>query len=473
VKGPSNLKNLTKSSYTTKPETMSAVFDATPAEKVIREVADIIGADDKTVDQICENMEKELILQEWQLSTLEASEWKALGAPIGLAAAIRKLTSFDDNEAASAHRPRETEAPPNVLTSRSTYAKRLTAATKGLSSSHDEESHPKNTEYGSNIEEGQAEVHMKNSPNTLFQVLYQTRRDALKALHSTAFPMSQTFDRALLHGKSGSDLKAHTVFKMEIGVVVSALLVGAAIELWGVFPQDAIAWDKSSIPNGGEPYVPYQMALVFNALSGLTILVQLVSVFMNVGQLFVATAVADNKFSKFFLQTTCTTAWTNGLFQLGCSAFILNIGILVMALTVSTTSHRATILICGMIIPAMIVIACEVLFHMIVTFVGRTAFNGYLLVPHENPNTDDIIGNVTSAVNAEKAMCQDYYQNLNANDEEVLDRCHRLTRLHTHARSTQGVESKTIRNSKLIVPTTTKHNIGTDYFPKFREPQKL
>jgi hypothetical protein len=248
--------------------------------------------------------------------------------------------------------------------------------------------------------------------------------------------------------------------------------VGAAIEMWGVFPQDSVAWDKSSIPDGGEPYVPYAMALVYNALSGLTILVQLVSVFMNVGRLFVATAVDEKKFARFFQQTACTTAWTNGLFQLGCSAFIMNIGILVMALTVATTSHRPTILVCGMIIPAMIIIPCEVLFHMIVTFVGRTAFNGYLLVPHENPNSDDLNGKVTSAVNAENAMCQNYFQDLNANDEEVLDRCHQLRQSHTNARSIHGMERKTIRNSKLNVPTATKHNIGTDYFPKFQEPQK-
>jgi hypothetical protein len=404
---------------------------------------------------------------------LEASEWKALGAPIGLAAAIRKLASVDEHSSL-VHKPKEITAPPNVLFSRSTYAQRLTVATEGLTSSHDAELHStklfKSTNDDSKIEEGQAEVPMKHTPHTLFQVLYQTRRDAWKVYHSTSFPMSETFDRALLHGKSGGDLKAHTVFKMEIGVVVSALLVGAAIEMWGVFPQDSVAWDKTTIPDGGEPYVPYVIALVYNALSGLTILVQLVSVFMNVGRLSVATAVAENKFARFFQQTACTTAWTNGLFHFGLSAFIVNIGILVMALTVATTSHRPTIIVCGMIIPAMIVMPCEGFLHMILAYIGRTAFNGYLLVPHENPNSDDLIGKDTSATKAEKAMCQHYFQDLNTNDEDVLDRCHQLRQLHTHARSTHGVESKTIRNSKRIVPTTRKHNIGTDYFPNFREP---
>ena len=236
--------------------------------------------------------------------------------------------------------------------------------------------------------------------------------------------------------------------------------------------QDAVRWDRSSFPEGGEPYVPYPLALVFHSLSFISVAVQLMSVFLDVGQLLVATAVHPKKFHQYYQQLLVTTSWTNGFFHLGVLAFILNIGVLGMGSIMQTTSNKYIVLVCGLILPPLVVIPSEMFFHMLLTYVGRAAFNGFLMVPHEDPNSEDLIENTDTAANAEKTLCQNYFRDLNSNDEAVLDQTQRLRKGHVKASRGDGVESKTIRNSRLIVPTARKHNIGVDYFPKFQGGKK-
>jgi hypothetical protein len=235
---------------------MAESFNSTPSKQVVRQVATIIGVDEAIVENVCQRMDEEFILQEWQLSALDASEWKALRAPIGLAAAIRKLASVEDRNDAS--RTNKSVSAPSVISSRSPYAQRLTDATKGSFANRRDPKDAKSAEMsikiideekerqGGSDEDDASKIDAESGrtkppptkPHSLFKLLYKNHREACKAFHSTTFPLSDTFDRALLHAKSGADLKAHTVFKLEIGVVVAALLLGAAIELWGVFPQD-------------------------------------------------------------------------------------------------------------------------------------------------------------------------------------------------------------------------------------------
>mmetsp|Transcript_29851 Transcript_29851/g.71744 ORF Transcript_29851/g.71744 Transcript_29851/m.71744 type:complete len:468 (-) Transcript_29851:3955-5358(-) len=465
---------------------MAEFFNSTPSEQVVRQVATIIGVEETIVDDVCQRMQEEFVLQEWQLSALDASEWKALGAPIGLAAAIRKLASVED-DGKSLHKPRKPTSTPTMLSSRSPYAQQLTDATKGATVTTDkndievfkpidednEQGVQDSGDDDSVIEAGNGRgKELPSTPNSTFDVLYNNHRDVCKAFHSTTFPMSDTFNRALLHSKSGDDLKAHTVFSMEISVVVAVLLLGAAIDMWGGFPETS--WDKTGITDGGEPYVPYTLAIVFHVLSFVTIVIQLMGVFLNVGQLVVATAVCPEKFHQFFQQVSVTTAWTNGLFHCGVVTFVVNIGVLAMAMILQATSDRWVIRICGLIIPALVVLPCEVFFHLLLTYIGRAAFNGFLLVPHEDPNSEDIIGGAdSSAAIAERTLCQNYFHQLNPDDELVLDRIQRLRKGGDVATSrTKAKESKTIRNSKLIVPTARKHNIGPAYFPKFQGVKK-
>ncbi|CAJ1936315.1 unnamed protein product [Cylindrotheca closterium] len=464
---------------------MTRTFDSTPAENVVREVADILGAEEKLINQMCENMEKELILQEWQLSALEASEWRLLGAPIGVAAAIRKLASEDAQRGSNFESFRKNEAPASMFSTRSTFAKSLTQAVRAGNEAESPASEHLTSIRGANeqstrdhqtieeaaeIEESDRGVFGKSTP-TLFQMLYSSGCDVFRALYSKPFPMSSTFDRALLHSKSGADLKAHTVFKLEIGVVAAALLLGASIEMWGLFPADAVDWQATAPADGGEPVVPYVIALIYNSISGLVIFTELLSVFMNVGQLMVTTAVAETKFPQFFQQLSATSGYTNGLFQLGLNGFIINIVILMVAQTAAVTSNRTIMLICGWIVPAVIIIPCGLAFHVILSFVGRSAFNGYLLVKDEVPKNGPDLDKSIDAIKIEQVLCRNYFENVSTNDEEVLNRSEQLKQQHFLRKRTMNEESRTIRNSRMIVPLAKKHNVGADYFPKFQEPQ--
>ena len=113
--------------------------------------------------------------------------------------------------------------------------------------------------------------------------------------------------------------------------------------LYPLNQQDAVRWDETDIADGGDPYVPYPMAIVFHSLSFISVVVQLQSVFMDVGQLLVATAVHPKKFHQFFQQVSVTTSWTNGFFHLGVFDFILTVAVLGMAM-IMCSEVMATIL---------------------------------------------------------------------------------------------------------------------------------
>ena len=87
----------------------------TSAEILVRKAAWQIGfGEDDTVDknnrvsiivnknnqnrlnQICQRLMDEYLLEDWQLPALEASQWKELGAPMGLMASIRALVEYPD-----------------------------------------------------------------------------------------------------------------------------------------------------------------------------------------------------------------------------------------------------------------------------------------------------------------------------------------------------------------------------------------
>jgi hypothetical protein len=64
------------------------------AERRVREAASRIGLEDAALlDTVCTKMRQEFVVQAWQLPALEWSQWKSLQAPIGLAAAVRQLST--------------------------------------------------------------------------------------------------------------------------------------------------------------------------------------------------------------------------------------------------------------------------------------------------------------------------------------------------------------------------------------------
>lgn len=75
---------------------------SSPAEIQVREIASRIGLfeDSEILATVCQKMRKEYIVEEWQLPALDSRQWEKMHAPIGLAAAVKHV---------STHRLREQE----------------------------------------------------------------------------------------------------------------------------------------------------------------------------------------------------------------------------------------------------------------------------------------------------------------------------------------------------------------------------
>ena len=69
------------------------------AEDRVREVASHLGLPEATLEQICQQMKDEYVLESWQLPGIDSFQWVKLNAPIGLAAAMRQYDLFRQQEA--------------------------------------------------------------------------------------------------------------------------------------------------------------------------------------------------------------------------------------------------------------------------------------------------------------------------------------------------------------------------------------
>ena len=248
------------------------------AETILRESAADIGFnDDEHLDQIMKGFRNQYITEEWQLSMLGDGHWERLNVPIGLSLAIRKrlqqaqsqqhqengeflkesnrnITSSRHLEASSSFhaRPKKKDLPSLLVGMSQKYTVKKPNNTVLVNSQElliDESIHfvpplpakeePGNSPNGNRQED--TDVPMKEkiaskpsdkqrrrAPMSLRQILssYKT------PLVSRPFPATQLFRRGLLHAKSGEELKANTVFFMELSVVISAFLTGACVEMW-------------------------------------------------------------------------------------------------------------------------------------------------------------------------------------------------------------------------------------------------
>jgi WD40 repeat protein len=80
--------------YAYKMEEPSKVIavSASSAEAIVQDAAVRIGlaTDNSTLQNVCNRLKEELVIEEWQLQFIDSFQWKELGAPIGLVAAIRR-----------------------------------------------------------------------------------------------------------------------------------------------------------------------------------------------------------------------------------------------------------------------------------------------------------------------------------------------------------------------------------------------
>lgn len=461
-------------------------------EKIVRLAASQIGLledDEKRVNKICSALRNEYVKYTWQLSTLDSSQWKELGAPIGLAAAVRNIDSDhgkdsiakslgsavkdDDFNHTSRHVEREKRAIRSQRTQRFPSILRPTRNDNGfLISEDDEENSEQDKSKTIDTDDGvmkAKEMDKTNASNHAPSSLWQMIRAYKTVRLARPFPMTVQFRTALLHSKSGDDLKAHSVFCLELFVVVSALLTGAAVEMWGAFPQDNVLPDGTQTD---EPYIPQSMAFIFHALSCITLLIQIIMTMCWVFLLFVASAVTPSNFDKFFYMNQYVLSASFSWLQIGLISFVLSIGTLFSAQIFAIATNQIILKFLGILFPATIAICMTFWVHQATSYMGRMAFHGMLLA--DNVEISDAWdGEKTSGKwhkEAEEALCQSFYQKNHSDeaDDQVLDWYYLNQKTsHTRGRNKGGGESA---HQPIEAIANKNHLFGQEYaVPKFRE----
>jgi hypothetical protein len=427
-------------------------------ESVVREAASHIGllshtsesnSNNNIVDRVCQNLTNELVMEHWQLTMLDSIQWKELEAPMGFVAAIqRQLSRIEEQEQQARDDDDETETTSdnsNNRTKRRSDLSRLYPSMLTSSSSSISERYiaPRKTSKPPappaaaalpDMEEGEGKVVVVETVQEEEESLDNKDDDFVKCKPPrtireimgtynhwgmSQFMFSPNFHRAILHSKSGGDLKAYNLFVMELNVVVSALLCGAAVEMWGVFPQDT-------------EEVPMIMTMLFHSLSCVTVLLQLLSTFSWVGCLFVVAAVSPDKFATFRHQVEHALEHFLILSELATLTFVVNIGLLFSSFVWCNTSEFMVHMFVGVLLPAMIVFPLLYVVHHLLDYIARTAFHGLLLtngttttksttIPGRSFQAADADDAGVFAQQAEESLCRSFHDHSVPNEAFVLD----------------------------------------------------
>lgn len=380
-------------------------------DTIVRQAGVNVGIDpeDSLLDAIVQNLKTERIVHEWQLGLLDSTQWKALGAPMGLSVAIHALASTsnqeEEEEGSRIFAPQKSEQRfSSGLTSRSSVAisnndQRSTGNNSLRSNNHQSllrkhtPSHriKKRSDNHGGIDEAVAaedETLHEASGSAAAEESIATPKgkcngdcvatcmlDMMKVsipVDHSCFVMSKLFDQALLHSKSGADLKAHTMFVIELSVVASALFLGAAIELWGAFPLDAVT------PSGIDGGVPQALAVAFNLTSSLLIISQLLCACAWIWSLRVISAVAPNKFHQYVVETRHFADYINNISVVGFALFSVDLFIMLAATSLSVTdSWTVNGIVLGVVL--LLFVGGFMMVHKVTSFLGRVAYHGLLL----------------------------------------------------------------------------------------------
>jgi hypothetical protein len=376
-------------------------------DTLVRQAGIDVGIDpeDSLLDEVVKNLSSEHIVHGWQVGLLDSSQWKALGAPMGLGVAIHALVSASRAEEEKQIRPPKT-APTSFssgLTSRSSVAiNRNDHTSSSISSSLRSNNHSSllnkyapshrvkdqsREEQADGVQEEEEESEAavpgtsptKNCTGACVATCFMDMMNVSLPVDRSSFVMSKLFDQALLHSKSGADLKAHTMFVIELSVVASALFLGAAIELWGAFPLDAVTSGPDQ--DGG---VPQGLAVAFNMTSSLLIISQLLCACAWIWSLRVISAVAPNKFHQYVVETRHFANYINTISVVGFALFSIDLFLLLSATSMAITSSwvvNGTVL--GVVL--MLFFGGFMMVHKITSFLGRVAYHG-LLMTDQNPD---------------------------------------------------------------------------------------
>jgi hypothetical protein len=434
------------------------VKESNSAEIAVWEAASRIGlTDTERVNRICDNLQEEYLVHAWQFLALDSSQWKALGAPIGLAAAIRKIHEDEEPDFGEPFSRKSGlgSRRSSMLTSKS---KIVTKVDDQFRPQADEESSPEENEEGKEVEDENMKSRPPSSLREVFTA-YRTWRP------NKTFPLTIRFRRAILHSKSGYELKAHTVFMMELCVVVFALLTGAAVEMWGAFPQDYVSPVNRESPGEELSSVPRWLAFLFHTLSCITLLFQIVMTLAWVISLLVASSVSPVHFHKYFQQIQFVLSWFYNLSYIGIHVFIFNVGVLFSAQIFSMTTYdQQGIRLLGFWVPAVIDVASMIFIHQVTSYMGRVAYHGMLMSDKVVDQTEDVDSVESSGLarKAEELLCKSFYQTSETKDDDkVLD-------LYVTANT-----SRVRKRTPVLPPSGGNHLFREkDGMPKFQATKK-
>ena len=191
------------------------------------------------------------------------------------------------------------------------------------------------------------------------------------------FPLSQQFRKAILHSKKGNEVKSHTIFTMEMNILSCALILGAAVELWGIFPFDVVASDGMDVDDD-VPYVPKMWALLYHLFSCISILIQVLSASGWIWTLYAAGAVSPAKFKSFMIQIETPFGILMTVTEMGENIFCINVSFLLAAIIASTTTNTIWRWL-GFWAPLVFVLVVCKFFNYLATFIGRVAYHGMML----------------------------------------------------------------------------------------------
>ena len=168
---------------------------STRMDALVRSVAEKIGV--HNVEPICEKLRSNCVVEVWQLGHLDGSQWRELGVPIGLAAALQHFAA--------------------------------TSANDSFASGAEASSTPLSDAGGSLPSAGLKRV-------TGFARITHFRDWFLPFDHQLGFK------RAVLNAKDGADLRTFMLTCCEMWVLLLSLLLGTICALWEQFP------DHESLP---------------------------------------------------------------------------------------------------------------------------------------------------------------------------------------------------------------------------------
>ena len=205
-------------------------------------------------------------------------------------------------------------------------------------------------------------------------------------------------------------------------VLVAALLLGAGVELWGLFPMEHV---KDFPRDPYTPFVPRNLALVYHFLNCAEILLQLTCLAAWVWSLYATAAVSRDKFQEFCVQTRYSFDKFLLLTECGQFLFIVNTTILLGALVAATTKDHIVRKI-GYIVPLFLAGAGWYWVQQLSSYVGRAAFHGLLLMDKDPHTAISQVGckvedKSTPAAEYEKNISRGFRQHNMVCEDSVID----------------------------------------------------